>query len=174
MDRETYEAIRKTLDKKWLPLLKGEHTFETKCTLCTKFRVGTSICIECPIKLKSGSVNCNNTPFQEFCVHQDIDHNHSLYTYHRVRGCEKCLDIIGREVALLESLLPTNIPLKVEKFQEKRIVDRRDIPNRGYVGRRQVSTRMNRRTCNRCCRRVNKQSGRRYIHNERRNPTKEN
>lgn len=75
---------------------------DRNCPLCEYYRK-ISGCKECPVKKKTGYIECNETPFREWVDHHDEQHT-ARDKKIRVQDCDECLRLIRAERDFLVSL----------------------------------------------------------------------
>lgn len=76
----------------------------TNCPLCQLFFANPG-CFGCPVAAASGDSCCDQTPYEEWGVHQAHHDEHVQRVY-----CEECEEHAQNEVDFLKSLLPKEDP----------------------------------------------------------------
>jgi hypothetical protein len=111
MDDETKDALRGSIAK-WEAIASGtgKDNGTENCPLCKKFINQPDMCSGCPVRKKSGSIGCWNTPYETWdrlAVELGLINNNALGLNdvpleHRARFARIARD----ELEFLQSLLP--------------------------------------------------------------------
>ena len=111
MNAKTLKALKGSI-KKWEKILDGKAIDEGRgnCPLCQLFWNEIRPCNtpdnkeRCPVKIRSGRVGCNRTPYSTWTQHQL--NVHGVYWTDKRIKCDKCKPIVKKELDFLKSLLP--------------------------------------------------------------------
>lgn len=100
MTKETLAALEGSI-RKWEAIVKREGTDEagTNCPLCHLFQD----CSRCLIYEDTGYSTCRETPYTEWCSHQEKFHD-GCFPYFVT--CSRCAELAQAEVDYLKGLLP--------------------------------------------------------------------
>ncbi len=99
MNKKTLKALKGSI-KKWEKIVggTGEDEGHKNCPLC---KCG---CCRCPVAIKTGSTDCDGTPYREWARHWN--HKHGFMTQTNYVLCSTCERLAAKELWFLESLLP--------------------------------------------------------------------
>ena len=113
MEKETLKALKGSVEK-WKKIERSTRALDKlarNCPLCCreKEHIFQNICDGCPVKRRTGLLDCNGTPFKKWW-----DHHWNIHTkrseknkwFSRVKDCPTCLKLATAERKFLESLLP--------------------------------------------------------------------
>ena len=103
MDRTTLVALKCSIGK-WRKIvdLKGADLGSKNCALCRKFAYYED-CIGCPVREKSGTGHCYETPYEAWSNHL------SVHRQGRTVRCKTCSLLAQEEWEFLKSLLPRGV-----------------------------------------------------------------
>jgi len=104
MDKIVEKALEKSI-KHWEKIVIGENYSTTdNCSLCNLFFIND--CEGCPIKEKTGQVQCNASPFREFINHINLNHKSFIpvSNFHYQTYCPECKRLAREELEFLKSL----------------------------------------------------------------------
>jgi len=118
MNKKTLKALKDSI-KKWKKIIDGTGGDEGSwnCPLCKIFdgsfwlwkrrnrnwrNQKWNLCVGCPVKEKTGLVNCYGSPYDEWVEHHQKSHNWWLPFSVE---CEVCKEIAIKELEFLKSLL---------------------------------------------------------------------
>ena len=104
MNAETLTALKGSIQK-WKDIEAGTGVDKGRynCPLCNLFNI-LFTCEGCPVYLKTKKSGCADSPYDEWVIHQDWNHDGSFP--HKVK-CPTCLELATAEREFLESLLPS-------------------------------------------------------------------
>ncbi|MCK5607078.1 hypothetical protein KAR91_34660 [Candidatus Pacearchaeota archaeon] len=111
-DQKTITAIEGTV-KKWQNIMAGGvDEGYNNCPLCEEFYR----CLECPIKAKTGEVECDKTPYRDWVSHWERKHRKGDITKEKTIRCSICAGLAYQELDFLENLLKKHKEKGVEKL----------------------------------------------------------
>jgi hypothetical protein len=99
--QEVVDALRDSI-KKWELIAKGrggDKGIENNLLCHIFFKTS---CVGCPIFWKTSLEACKNTPYSDWLEHHDEIHH---FSYPRRLRCEKCRELIQKELDFLRNLL---------------------------------------------------------------------
>ncbi len=101
MEKETLEALQGSI-KKWenIRFEGGEDRGGINCPLCLLFL----FCDLCPVMIKTGRPQCEDTPYITWVNHHDNKHDHQGYNKSKICLCPTCKKIATQEIKFLKSL----------------------------------------------------------------------
>ena len=100
MEEKAKKALQESIEH-WQNIVSGEDYYF--CSLCGEFS-GNS-CKGCPIYSKTGHMNCENTPWEEFKRHITEEHKPYVNDFTTRIYCPECKRLAQKEVDFLKSLV---------------------------------------------------------------------
>jgi hypothetical protein len=117
MDEIVEKALEESIEH-WEKIVIGENYSTTdNCSLCNLFFIND--CEGCPIKEKTGQVQCNASPFREFIKHINLNHKSFVpcSNFHYQTYCPECKRLAREELEFLKSLRKEEKTYKIgDKF----------------------------------------------------------
>jgi hypothetical protein len=106
------EALSESIEK-WKSIVNktGHDQGAINCRLCKIYY--DDDCKECPVHIKTGKTECDNTPWEKWYLHHKNDHHGNNPDFHITDipvkiECRKCKRLAKKELKFLKSLLPKN------------------------------------------------------------------
>jgi len=83
---------------KWEDIVHGggEDGGADNCSLCQEF--ADEDCEKCPIKLDTGEIMCDGTPYKDWAAHHNLDHKQPHVPYKIQEGCEMCEELAQKQL----------------------------------------------------------------------------